>query len=70
MKIAEEAVQKAGKKLPEPGNINSTPTFDVSTEIPSPVLPADYDHRSADVAYSQPSLFPAAPHESTMDDNE
>lgn len=70
VKIAEEAVQKAGKKLSEPGNTNETSTFDANAEIPNPVLPADHEHGSADVLYSQPSPLPAAPYRSTVVDTE
>ncbi|CAD6565371.1 MAG: hypothetical protein ASARMPREDX12_005791 [Alectoria sarmentosa] len=70
VKIAEEAIQKACRKLPKPGNLNGVSTFGATADIPSPVLPADYDRGLTNIAYSQSSPFPAAPHVNTMDDTE
>ena len=67
MKIAEEAIQKAGRKLLKPGNLNGISTFGATADIPSPVLPADYDRGLTNIAYSQSSPCPAAPHVNTMD---
>lgn len=62
-KIAEEAVQKAGKTAHKLGG---AATFD----IPSLVPPANYIHVATDVAYSSRNPSPAAPYPSTMDDTE
>ena len=69
-KIAEEAIEKAGKTLREPGNINCISSLDANGDIPSLVLPVDDVHGSTDSAYSPPSPFPAASYVSTMDDAE
>ena len=69
-KIAEEAVQKAGKTLPKIGNTNGVSTIDVNADVPSLVPLTDDVHGSVDIAYTPTSPFPAAPYLSTKDGTE
>ena len=65
VKIAEEAVQKAGKTPPKLKEADG----DINADIQSLIPPADYIHGSTNIAFST-SASPAAPYLSTMDETE